>query len=78
MEFEHKGVVYIFDELTLGQMEILSGLMTGAKDKLKASLNGAAPTSELEVAISLNDVIDELRRERKLARFVAVCVVQKG
>jgi len=82
MEFEHKGVVYRFAELTLAQMEILSGLLSGANDRLRGALSVEREASgaggEIEIAVSLNDIIQELRQKRLLARFIAVCVVQKG
>ncbi|APF20404.1 hypothetical protein Calab_1447 [Caldithrix abyssi DSM 13497] len=75
LQFEHNGTVYEFADLTIAQMEILSQLITNARDLLQEV---DIEKNAIKVAVTINDVIQKLREQKKLALFCAACVVKKG
>ena len=75
LQFEHNGMVYEFADLTIAQMEILSQLITNARNLLQEV---DIEKNAIKIAVTINDVIQKLREQKKLALFCAACVVKKG
>lgn len=84
--FTHAGVAYVLHPLTLGQMELASGLLHEHRrrifEDLSTNSDGGTDLNKLnkllKITITLADVVFELNRSRKLAAFCAVCVTPEG
>lgn len=78
-EFEHGSTVYRFEDLTLGQMEALAGLMHDSRKTIfKEMAEGASPTALARLTISIADVLHDLHRSGTLSDFIAICMLPKG
>ncbi len=78
-EFELGSSVYRFEDLTLGQMELLAGLMHESRKAIfKELVQTDEPTVLARLTISIADVMHDLRRSGTLSDFIAVCMLPKG
>lgn len=75
LTFKHNDSTYVFTDLTIGQMEILSQLLTNARDLVKQP---DIEKNTIKMALTINDVVQKIREQKKLALFCAACVVKKG
>ena len=80
-EFEYNGVVYRFEDLTVRQMELLSDMLHESRKKIWDDFQrktDGSPKAIINFTVSVADLLHELRRQKKVARFVAVCMTRKS
>lgn len=79
-QFEFEGEVYEFQELTVGQMEILSEILHESRKKMFEDLTRESDNlmAIAKVTASIADIIFEIKRQHKYALFIAACMVKKG
>lgn len=79
--FKHKGKVFEFSEHpTVAQVEIVSDLLHEARAGYVREMEAQASDGQvnmIELSVKVSDIIQQLRRERKTAAFVAACVNQE-
>jgi len=79
-EFEFDGVIYQFSDLTVGQMEIISEILHESRKKLFEEMAGEENNLMQIARLTANiaNIVADIKRQRKYARFIATCMVQKG
>ncbi|GAB4327233.1 MAG: hypothetical protein Kow0037_00640 [Calditrichia bacterium] len=80
-EFEFNGKKYVFDELCIGQVEIISELLHNSRRQLLESLTAEGKKDMLQamrIAVNVSEIMQELKRTKKYTRFIAACVKPEG
>ena len=76
LSFDFDGRKWYFNDLTVGQVEIISELLHQSRSKIFEELIAEADTPQktLRLTIKISDVIFEVKRSGNFSKLIAACV----
>lgn len=76
LSFEFDGRKWYFNDLTVGQVEIISELLHQSRSKIFEELLAEADTPQkmIRLSIKVADVIFEVKRSGNFSKLIAACV----
>lgn len=81
-EFEFKGEKYRFEDLSVGQIEAVSEILHESRRKLlddEVNKNdGNNLLQAMRISVNVAEIVHDIKRQKKYARFVAACMLPKG